>query len=158
MAVGVAKRLDCASASNRQRQSHPIMKNGKDFVLTLVTAPNLKTARKLAKLALDAHLIACANLVPRIESHYWWQGKIESSAEVLIVMKTAAVRLAKLERLILAQHPYDTAEIIAVPLSAGTDRYLTWMAESVGGLSKKSKAARKSARAQSSRRHTISFD
>ena len=94
MAVGVAKRLDCASASNRQRQSHPIMKNGKDFVLTLVTAPNLETARKLAKLALDAHLIACANLVPRIESHYWWQGKIESSAEVLIVMKTAAVRLS----------------------------------------------------------------
>jgi periplasmic divalent cation tolerance protein len=54
------------------------MKSAKDFSIVLVTAPDMKTARALAKAALQARLIACANLVPRIESHYWWQGKIES--------------------------------------------------------------------------------
>ena len=57
--------------------------------MVLVTAPDLKTARKLARAALEARLIACANIVPRIESHYRWEGKIESGKELLLVMKTA---------------------------------------------------------------------
>ena len=54
------------------------MKPAAKFAIVLVTAPDLKTARALAKAALSARLIACANLVPKIESHYRWQGKIES--------------------------------------------------------------------------------
>ena len=55
------------------------MKREATFAVVLVTAPDMKTARKLAQAALEARLIACANLVPRIESHYWWQGKIEAA-------------------------------------------------------------------------------
>ncbi len=62
------------------------------FYIVLVTAPNLKTARKLAKAALELRLVACANIVPRVESHYWWQGKIESAAEVLLILKTTAAQ------------------------------------------------------------------
>ncbi|MCX6927600.1 MAG: divalent cation tolerance protein CutA, partial [Verrucomicrobia bacterium] len=80
------------------------------FAVVLVTAPDLKTGRMLARAALAARLVACANLVPKIESHYWWQGKIESGAEVLMVMKTTTVHLAALEKLILAKHPYETPE------------------------------------------------
>ena len=58
------------------------MKSATSFAIVLVTAPDLKAARALAKAALSARLIACANLVPKIESHCRWQGKIESSAEV----------------------------------------------------------------------------
>ena len=65
------------------------------FAVVLVTAPDVKTARKLARAALEARLIACANLIPRIESHYWWRGKIEASAEVLMVMKTTTARLRR---------------------------------------------------------------
>ncbi|MBM3831432.1 MAG: divalent-cation tolerance protein CutA, partial [Verrucomicrobia bacterium] len=82
------------------------MKRSVAFHLVLVTAPDLKTARTLAKVALGAKLVACANLVPKLESHYWWQGKLEASAEVLILFKTTRARLAALERLIVAQHPY----------------------------------------------------
>jgi periplasmic divalent cation tolerance protein len=64
------------------------MKPATKFAVVLVTAPDLKTARALAKAALKARLIACANLVSKIESHYWWHGKIESGAEVLLVLKT----------------------------------------------------------------------
>ncbi|MGA2870732.1 MAG: divalent-cation tolerance protein CutA, partial [Verrucomicrobiota bacterium] len=64
------------------------MKSAAHYAIVLVTAPDLKTARRLAKTALQARLIACANLVPKIESHYWWRGKIESSPEILLVLKT----------------------------------------------------------------------
>jgi periplasmic divalent cation tolerance protein len=107
------------------------MKSASNFALVLVTAPDLKTARRLAKSALAARLIACANLVPRIESHYWWQGKIESSREVLLVMKTKTPCLKPLEKLILAEHPYDTPEFMVLPIRGGTQRYLDWLAASV---------------------------
>jgi periplasmic divalent cation tolerance protein len=107
------------------------MKAEGKFAVVMVTAPDLKTGRKLARAALAAKLIACANLVPRIESHYWWQGKIEVGAEVLLVMKTTAARLAALEKLILAQHPYDTPEFIVLPVNRGSRRYLEWVQGSV---------------------------
>ena len=103
------------------------MKSAAKFAIVLVTAPDLKIARALAKAALQAKLIACANLVPKIESHYWWQGKIESSAEVLLVLKTQKSRLAALEKLVLAQHPYDAPEFLVLPLVAGSQKYLDWL-------------------------------
>ena len=103
------------------------MKPAAKFAVALVTAPDLKTARALARAALAARLIACANLVPKIESLYWWQGKIESGAEVLLVLKTTQAKLAALEKLIVAQHPYDTPEFLVLPLRAGNARYLDWL-------------------------------
>jgi periplasmic divalent cation tolerance protein len=104
------------------------MKPTAKFAIVLVTAPDLKTARALAKAALKAKLIACANLVPKIESHYWWQGKIESGTEVLLILKTPKSKLAALEKLILAGHPYATPEFLILPLSAGSRKYLAWLA------------------------------
>ncbi len=103
------------------------------YVVVLVTAPDVKTARKLARAALRARLIACANLLPRIESHYWWQGKIESGAEVLLLLKTTTARLAALEKLIMGRHPYDTPEVLVRPSSGGAKRYLDWVGQSVAG-------------------------
>jgi len=106
------------------------MKPATKSAIVLVTAPDLKTARTLAKAALSARLIACANLIPRIESHYRWQGKIESGAEVLLVLKTRKSKLAALEKLVLSKHPYDTPEFLVLPLTAGNQRYLDWLAAS----------------------------
>ena len=107
------------------------MKTAAAFSLVLVTAPDLKTARSLAQLALSARLIACANLVPKMESHYWWQGKIESGREVLLLLKTKKSKLAALEKLILAAHPYETPEFVTLPLAKGSQAYLQWLAEAV---------------------------
>ncbi len=107
------------------------MKHTREFAVVLVTAPDLKTARMLAKAALESRLIACANLIPKVESHYWWQGKIEHGAEVLLVLKTAATRLAALEKLIVAKHPYDTPEFVVLSLDRGNRRYLDWLNKSV---------------------------
>jgi periplasmic divalent cation tolerance protein len=121
--------------SRRGLESRSSFETGKmrataKFAVVLVTAPELKTARALAKAALSARLIACANLVPKIESHYWWRGKIESGPEVLLVLKTRKSKLAALERLVLARHPYETPEFVVLPLSAGNKKYLDWLAAS----------------------------
>jgi len=109
------------------------MKSAAHFSIVLVTAPDLKTARSLAKAALKAKLIACANLVPKLESHYWWQGKIESGAEVLLILKTTKANLVALEKLILAQHPYETPEFLVLSLRAGSSKYLDWLAANCTG-------------------------
>ena len=106
------------------------MKPASQFAIVLVTAPNLKIARTLAKSALQKRLIACANLISEVESHYWWQGKIESGNEALLILKTTKSNLAALERLILAEHPYETPEFLVLPLIAGTERYLRWLNQS----------------------------
>ncbi len=107
------------------------MKPERKHSAVLVTAPNLKTARRLSKAALRGRLIACANLIPKIESHYWWQGKIETGTEVLMVFKTTAARLSALEKLIVTLHPYDTPEFVVLPLTDGNNRYLRWLEQSV---------------------------
>jgi len=107
------------------------MKLAGKFAVALVTAPDLKVARKLARAALAARLVACVNLMPRIESHYWWQGKLECSTEVLLVMKTTTTRLAALEELVVAKHPYDTPEFIVLSINRGNQRYLAWLEDSV---------------------------
>lgn len=104
------------------------MKTAAKFAIVLVTALDLKTARMLAKIALQKKLIACANLIPKIESHYQWHGKIKSGSEVLLILKTQKSKLAVLEKLILARHPYDTPEFLVLPLSAGSKKYLDWLA------------------------------
>ena len=107
------------------------MKRASQYAVVLITSPDLRVARVLAKAALTERLVACANLVPKIESHYWWQGKIESSAEVLVIFKTTKAKLNALEKLVVEKHPYDTPEFIALPIGAGNKRYLAWLSQSV---------------------------
>lgn len=95
--------------------------------IVFFTAPSLEVARELAAGILERRLAACANLVPGVESHYWWEGKLCHEAEVLMILKTTETRLAELEAHVLEAHPYDTPEFVAWPISAGSQRYLDWV-------------------------------
>jgi periplasmic divalent cation tolerance protein len=117
------------------------VKPASTFSLVLVTAPDLRTARALAQAALQARLVACANLIPKIESHYWWQGRLESSGEVLMLFKTRQTRVAALEKLILAKHPYDTPEFIVLPIAVGNRRYLEWLKASCREVPRRRRAS-----------------
>ncbi len=108
------------------------MKRNRQPMVVLVTAPGLRAARKVAKAALRARAAACANLVPGLESHYWWKGALERSAEVLVIFKTTRARLPTLEEVVLEAHPYDTPEFVALPIDTGNARYLGWIRDSVG--------------------------
>lgn len=106
------------------------MQSAEQFSIALVTAPDLDVARDLGRAALEARLIACANLVPQVESHYWWQGKIERGNEILLILKAPREKLTDLEALVQKLHPYDTPEFLVMPLTSGSARYLTWLADS----------------------------
>ena len=95
--------------------------------MIFVTVSDIAVARKLATGILRNRLAACVNLVPGVESHYWWEGELCQEAEVLMVLKTTGEKLAALEAFVLAEHPYDTPEFVALKIEAGSARYLDWL-------------------------------
>jgi periplasmic divalent cation tolerance protein len=101
------------------------------FAVALVTAPDLETARKLSQAALQEKCAACVNLIPGIESHYWWQNQLESATEILLICKTTQAKIPALESCIVKHHPYDTPEFVVLPLQTGSSKYLAWLSASV---------------------------
>lgn len=99
--------------------------------IILVTAPNQTVARKLASVLLNEKVVACVNLIPKIESLYWWDGNIEASSEVLMLLKTRISHVDRVEQIVVASHPYDTPEIVSLKLDSGNAKYLDWLTASV---------------------------
>ncbi|HAX61646.1 MAG TPA: hypothetical protein DCX95_03685 [Elusimicrobia bacterium] len=97
------------------------------YAVVFVTAANLKEAKKIASVVVKERLVACVNIVKKIESIYWWQGKIEKSAEVLLIMKTKISLAKKLIKKVKSLHSYKVPEIIMFPIIAGNPDYLKWM-------------------------------
>ncbi len=95
--------------------------------VVLVTAPDLASARSLAHGLVERRLAACVNLVPGLESIFRWKGAIESSKEVLLVVKTAASRMPALEAYLESEHPYDVPECIALQPARVERAYLDWL-------------------------------
>ena len=93
----------------------------------LSTAPDEETAARLARSLVEAGLVACVNIVPRIRSIYRWEGKIEDSAESLLVIKTTDSRAAEVSELIRREHPYACPELLALGVTGGLEAYLQWV-------------------------------
>ena len=104
---------------------------GEDAIIVFLTAANGEEATRLADLLIGAHLAACVQILPEMESVYRWEGKIERQSEILLLAKTTTAKLAELEREVRALHSYDTPEIIAVPIIAGSSPYLAWLIDSL---------------------------
>jgi periplasmic divalent cation tolerance protein len=105
------------------------MESQSDPIVVLITAPNSEEAIRLADMLVGAHLAACVQILPEMESVYRWQGKIERQPEILLIAKTIRSRFDELEREIRALHSYDTPEIVALPILAGSEPYLRWLTE-----------------------------
>lgn len=97
------------------------------LILVLTNLPDREIARKLAGEALSQKLAACVNISADILSIYNWDGEQQADTEVQLMIKTRQACYARLEAPILAQHPYDLPEIIAIPLVAGLPAYLDWV-------------------------------
>ena len=100
-----------------------------DAIVVFMTAANGEEAARLAEMLVGAHLAACVQILPEMESVYRWQGKIERQSEILLLAKTTREKFDELEREVRALHSYDTPEIIAVPVRAGSAPYLEWLKE-----------------------------
>ena len=101
--------------------------NANDAIVVFITAANGEEAARLAEMLVGAHLAACVQILPEMESVYRWQGKIERQSEILLLAKTTQGKFAELEREVRALHSYDTPEIVAVPVSEVSSPYLKWL-------------------------------
>jgi len=98
-----------------------------DPIVVFMTAANGEEATRLADMLVGAHLAACVQILPEMESVYRWQGKIERQAEVLLIAKTTLAKFDDLEREVRALHSYETPEIVAIPIVTGSVPYLEWL-------------------------------
>jgi periplasmic divalent cation tolerance protein len=101
------------------------------YIIVFVTTKNKIEAKKIAHGLLHDKLIACANIVDGVQSLFWWQGKIDSAREALLILKTKKTLFKKLAVKIKALHSYQTPEIIVLPIVAGDSNYLEWINTSV---------------------------
>src|SRR5678809_129218 len=101
-----------------------------DAIVVFMTAAKVEEATRLAEMLVGARLAACVQIMPEMESVYRWQGKIERQSEVLLLAKTTRSKFDELEREVRALHSYDTPEIIAVPVVAGSASYVDWLIKS----------------------------
>jgi periplasmic divalent cation tolerance protein len=99
-----------------------------DAVVVLVTAPTPDRAAEIARALVGERLAACGNVVPGLRSIYRWEGKVQEDEEALLVLKTTRARFDALRARVLALHPYDVPEVIALPVEAGSAAYLQWIA------------------------------
>jgi len=101
-----------------------------DIVLFITTA-NTEEAQRIARVLLNERKAACVNIVPRISSLFWWQDKLDSVQESLLIIKTKASVLNEIVRLVREIHSYDIPEIIALPIIGGNQDYLEWMGKEI---------------------------
>lgn len=102
----------------------------KKFVFLYSTAGKKKDAERIAKYLLQKKLIACANIFP-IESHYWWQNKIEYAKEYAMILKTMAKNYQKIEQAVKKIHPYNCPCLVILELKGGYRPYLDWIEDSI---------------------------
>jgi periplasmic divalent cation tolerance protein len=94
--------------------------------LILVTAASVEEARVIAQAILEKRLAACVNILPGVESHYWWQGKLESGTEVMLLIKSTAGQFEELAALVKEKHSYECPEIVAVAPGEIAPAYRAW--------------------------------
>ena len=102
-------------------------------VVVFITAETLGQCREIADALVGGKLAACVNIVPQVQSKFWWQGKIDSANESLLIVKTREVLLDKVIAMVKSLHSYKVPEIIAVPIVGGNKDYLDWIDESTEG-------------------------
>ena len=106
------------------------MSTTSSYIVVLVTAKDRQEAQGIAEALVQEKLIACANVLPGVESLFRWEGKVDLSQEVLLILKTKRSLFNKLVKRVKTLHSYKNPEIIALPIIAGNKDYLDWIKES----------------------------
>lgn len=102
-------------------------------LVVITTAPDEETAARLAQALVRDKLAACVQVFPGITSHYRWEGKLEESSELLLLVKTTRERLDELTARIESLHPYDVPEVVALEAVGGLEKYLSWVEDETAG-------------------------
>lgn len=98
-----------------------------DIQLFYVTCPDTEVARKISLALLQEGLVACANIIPGMESMYWWQGQISASRETVLILKSISSQAERIITRVESLHPYDTPCILSLPVEKGSQDYVRWL-------------------------------
>jgi periplasmic divalent cation tolerance protein len=98
-------------------------------IVVLITTGSQEEAKKLGHILVEEGLVACVNLVPKIQSIFSWEGKVVEEQECLLILKTVDDVFHSLEATVKAHHSYEVPEIIALPIVKGSASYLSWIRE-----------------------------
>jgi periplasmic divalent cation tolerance protein len=104
-----------------------------DQIAVLMTVPNAEEATRVAEMLIKRKLAACVQLLPPMTSIYIWKGEVERASEILLIAKSTRAKFDELEAAVRAIHSYETPEIIALAIVAGTEAYLSWLSSCLDG-------------------------
>ncbi|MCU0849725.1 MAG: divalent-cation tolerance protein CutA [Candidatus Thermoplasmatota archaeon] len=98
-----------------------------EYIQVFTTTEKKEDAEKIAKTLVEKRLAGCIQIIGPIKSTYWWKDDIETSEEWICFIKSKKKLYDELEKAIKEMHPYETPEIIAIPIVAGSKKYLQWL-------------------------------
>jgi len=101
------------------------------YLVIFITCADKKEAVGIAEALIKGKAAACVNIVDKIASLFWWEGKVDRAKEVLLIVKSRKSKLNRIIRLVKSRHSYKVPEIIALPIIAGYKPYLEWINDSV---------------------------
>ena len=96
-------------------------------IVVLITTATEDEARRIAEILVNQRKAACVNIVPRVNSLFWWEGKLDSAQESLLIIKARSSKLKEITELVKKTHSYEVPEIIALPIIGGNKDYLRWL-------------------------------
>jgi len=99
-----------------------------EYIQVLTTVEHKADAENIAKSLVEKRLAACVQILGPLTSYFYWQGKLDSAAEYLCLIKSRNDLFAELEAAIKSMHPYEVPEIVATPITKGGKDYLNWLA------------------------------
>lgn len=102
-----------------------------DYIVVFITTNTAGEAQRIAALLLEQRQAACVNIIPEVDSRFWWEGQLDSAQESLLVIKTRASRLPEIINLVKGVHSNTVPEIIALPIIGGNQDYLDWIDKEV---------------------------
>ena len=105
------------------------MSSNEDKVVVFITVGTEQEAENIARVLIERRKAACINIIPKVRSLFWWQDKLDSAEESLLIAKTRASLVPKVISLVKEVHSYEVPEIIALPVTGGNEDYLKWVAD-----------------------------
>jgi periplasmic divalent cation tolerance protein len=96
-------------------------------IVVLITTSSEEEAHNIAELLVNGKKAACANIVPGVDSIFWWEDKLDSARESLLLVKTRASLFPEIVELVKRTHSYEVPEILALPIIGGNEDYLKWL-------------------------------
>jgi len=102
-----------------------------EYIAVNITCGSMEEAEKISKTLVNEKLVACANILGGMDSIFWWEGKVQRTSEVLVMMKTVRPNFDKVAARVKELHSYQVPEIIAFPIVEGSNDYLKWIESSV---------------------------